>query len=237
MGHAADRRSGRRVTGGPMASGPKIALSPLELDGYLTGIIVAPQPGPILPSQWLPGLWGAEEPAFETAEQVQTVLGAVMERYNALIADIDRGLKRLEADRVCDYRPMFLSGGGKPARDAVRSWVRGFWKAMQLAPEAWRALAEGERSRTLIAPLLGFFDVEGEEPFELRDDIDAVLEEKAAEIPQTILVLRKLAQIRHHSPPPPRRDPGRQERQAKVGRNDPCPCGSGQKYKRCCGKN
>ena len=23
--------------------------------------------------------------------------------------------------------------------------------------------------------------------------------------------------------------------QAKVGRNDPCPCGSGKKYKRCCG--
>ncbi|HSV29430.1 MAG TPA: YchJ family metal-binding protein, partial [Candidatus Omnitrophota bacterium] len=22
---------------------------------------------------------------------------------------------------------------------------------------------------------------------------------------------------------------------AKVGRNDPCPCGSGQKYKKCCG--
>ena len=22
----------------------------------------------------------------------------------------------------------------------------------------------------------------------------------------------------------------------KVGRNDPCPCGSGEKYKRCCGK-
>lgn len=22
----------------------------------------------------------------------------------------------------------------------------------------------------------------------------------------------------------------------KIGRNEPCPCGSGQKYKRCCGK-
>ena len=22
-----------------------------------------------------------------------------------------------------------------------------------------------------------------------------------------------------------------------VGRNDPCPCGSGKKYKKCCGKN
>ena len=25
--------------------------------------------------------------------------------------------------------------------------------------------------------------------------------------------------------------------QAKVGRNSPCPCGSGKKYKQCCGKN
>ena len=24
---------------------------------------------------------------------------------------------------------------------------------------------------------------------------------------------------------------------AKIGRNDPCPCGSGKKYKKCCGKN
>ena len=26
-------------------------------------------------------------------------------------------------------------------------------------------------------------------------------------------------------------------KQKKVGRNDPCPCGSGLKYKKCCGKN
>jgi len=27
----------------------------------------------------------------------------------------------------------------------------------------------------------------------------------------------------------------RQSKSAKIGRNDPCPCGSGKKYKRCCG--
>jgi len=32
-------------------------------------------------------------------------------------------------------------------------------------------------------------------------------------------------------PPPVRREA------PKVGRNDPCPCGSGQKYKKCCGRN
>lgn len=26
-------------------------------------------------------------------------------------------------------------------------------------------------------------------------------------------------------------------KETKIGRNDPCPCGSGKKYKKCCGKN
>ena len=26
-------------------------------------------------------------------------------------------------------------------------------------------------------------------------------------------------------------------REPKIGRNDPCPCGSGKKYKKCCGKS
>jgi preprotein translocase subunit SecA len=34
---------------------------------------------------------------------------------------------------------------------------------------------------------------------------------------------QKVKQIRHEHP--------------RVGRNDPCPCGSGKKYKKCCGKN
>jgi hypothetical protein len=35
------------------------------------------------------------------------------------------------------------------------------------------------------------------------------------------------------APPPPPADPVTQPR-AKVGRNEPCPCGSGKKYKKCC---
>lgn len=37
------------------------------------------------------------------------------------------------------------------------------------------------------------------------------------------------AQTTRLSPPPVRR--------VKIGRNDPCPCGSGKKFKKCCGKN
>ena len=41
-------------------------------------------------------------------------------------------------------------------------------------------------------------------------------------------LLKQLADIKPSAPQP--------EKQKKVGRNDPCPCGSGKKYKRCCGK-
>jgi preprotein translocase subunit SecA len=35
--------------------------------------------------------------------------------------------------------------------------------------------------------------------------------------------------------PPPKKKPVRRG-EGKVGRNDPCPCGSGKKHKKCCGK-
>jgi len=211
---------------------PKTAMSPLELDGYLTGIVVAPQAAPILPSEWLPGLWGIEEPIFDDDAQIKAVLGAVMDHYNTLIAAIDRSLQRLETDGSGDYRPLFLKGDDKPTHDAVRIWVRGFWKAMALAPETWSALAEDDRTKVLIQPFVGFFEFQDQEPLDIPDTVDDILDEDAALIPRTVTVLRKLAQIRSAKAYPVAPD-----RQRKVGRNDPCPCGSGQKYKRCCGRN
>lgn len=48
-----------------------------------------------------------------------------------------------------------------------------------------------------------------------------------SELPEKVKMdmLRQLSQIE-----------GKNTTQKKVGRNDPCPCGSGKKYKKCCGK-
>lgn len=206
---------------------PKTAMSPLELDGYLTGIVVCPQVTPIMPRQWLAALWGGEAPTFEDDAQITTVLGCVMEHYNVLSGKIDRSLKRLETDGVADYRPLFLPEDGKPPHDAVRDWCRGFWKAMSLAPKTWSALVEDERSRVLVAPFVGFMDVKDGIPFEPAENIDNLLDDAAAAIPRAITALHKLAKIRSR--------PVELTRWPKIGRNDPCPCGSGKKYKRCCG--
>ncbi|RPJ78912.1 MAG: hypothetical protein EHJ94_08795, partial [Deltaproteobacteria bacterium] len=37
-----------------------------------------------------------------------------------------------------------------------------------------------------------------------------------------------------HGQEPQKKEPRKRESE-KVGRNSPCPCGSGKKYKKCCG--
>jgi preprotein translocase subunit SecA len=63
----------------------------------------------------------------------------------------------------------------------------------------------------------------------------------------TIATLLRVQMVKQAPAPPPRIIPMQMNRgevlphaahrpETKVGRNDPCPCGSGQKYKKCCGK-
>ncbi len=43
--------------------------------------------------------------------------------------------------------------------------------------------------------------------------------------------------LSHGSEPEPQKNQPETREQPKIGRNDPCPCGSGKKYKQCCGKS
>ncbi len=207
---------------------PKTTLTPLALEGYLTGIVVAPNL--IRPRLWVAALWGDEEPVFDSDAQMRAVFDAVMTRYNRLIAEIDRGLKRLEDERVCDYGPAFLPTANKPGRAAVREWVGGFWQAMALDPAGWSALVEDERTRAVISPFVGFIDLGMDEAFEPADDIEDRLDDCVAQIPRAILILHKIAKLRAARAP----ETLAPIRRPKIGRNEPCPCGSGKKYKRCC---
>ena len=202
-------------------------MSPLELDGYLTGVLVAPNLIP--PARWIPALWGDDEPAFDP-EQVQSTLRRVALLSNDIEQRIAQSLRRLESERVCDYRPAYVPPEGEPSRDAIRTWVRGFWRAMALAPSDWSGLVADERMQPIITPFVGFIELGTDGSIELAEDFHERLDEAAAMIPRSILLLRKIADLRASRP-----GGSVQTRRTKVGRNDPCPCGSSAKFKRCCG--
>ena len=98
---------------------------------------------------------------------------------------------------------------------------------MKLDPQYWSDLAEDEHTATFLALITGFLEIG--EPIEERDDADEIRDEHAALLPRAIVGMRKLALLQEGNVAALRSIPA-----TKVGRNDPCPCGSGKKFKRCC---
>jgi uncharacterized protein len=60
---------------------PEECMQLSDLDGFLTAVAIGPEL--VMPSEWLPVIWGKGEPEFESAEEAQSVIGAVMARYRA----------------------------------------------------------------------------------------------------------------------------------------------------------
>lgn len=193
----------------------------LELEGYFTGLIVTPDLIP--PSLWLEALWGEDEPMFDNLKQAQNVLDDVMGFYNATIEKIDA--------EGAAWRPMYMDSSGTVDLEKAETWVRGFWEAISLEPEGWEALVRDERTQILVEPFVTLIDIGEFDDHPDPDNTDEVRRESAQFIPKVLPALRALAQIRASD------DIDTIRRARKVGRNEPCPCGSGKKYKRCCGAN
>lgn len=189
-----------------------------ELDGFLAGVIVCPDL--IAPGEWLPLIWGEEAPDFTSEKHAQETFDLIMGHYNDIIRQLNQ--RR--------YSPIYnIDIDGSPLWEL---WVDGFHQAMQLQPAAWliyQTDAEENLQNALfvIARLIEI----ATEPSVKPEDIDEELENIAADIiPSQIEVLHH-ARLKLHS------RPVHAGQRTKVGRNDPCPCGSAKKYKRCCGLN
>ena len=196
-------------------------MQPLELEGFFAGLAVCPDMVP--PSLWLDILWGNDEPTFDNAEQAQKVLDSVIAFYKATLEKID--------SKGADWRPLYMDASGKADLGKAEAWARGFWQAIAFEPGAWEALAQDERTQILVEPFVLLMDVgefDNEPDPTLTDDIRR---ESAEFIPHVLPALRELARIRASD------DINEIQPIPKIGRNEPCPCGSGRKYKRCCGAN
>jgi uncharacterized protein len=196
-----------------------------ELDGFVAGLIVCPEL--IKPSEWLPIVWGNEGedvPAFDDVDHLNRVLGLVMDHYN----DVARTLM----ERPDDYGPLFAVD---KRHDEIlwQLWISGFEKAVKLRPAAWRGLlaADAETAQA-ISGLLTLADVDRRDPRFSEEQLDALTTVAPDKIGPWIVALNE-ARLADYAPVwPPASAPSST---IKVGRNDPCPCGSGKKYKKCCG--
>ena len=112
------------------------------LDGFLTGIIVGPEPIP--QSEWAPVIWGGEEPEFDSESETWTVLGTIMGRYHEIATCFHSDPDKFES--------LFLEGPNGEV--IVSDWAGGFLDAIALRPKAWGRLFIDRQAKIMIEPFL-----------------------------------------------------------------------------------
>ncbi len=201
-------------------------LTAAYFEGFATAVACGPPVGGI--QGFLDLLLGDDLPPFEGEDEVQAVISAVFERYNELAQVLRIDPTRFQPD-VC--------------MEEVEDWATGFGRAMSLDVQAWNDLAaDRERGMTLM-PILAFArgETTGRPMVEEFGDADAEgREELAGHIPQVVPMIAAHFRAMGKQPGPgmsvpPSANVNEPRRHKKVGRNALCPCGSGKKYKTCCG--
>ena len=204
-----------------------------QLDGYLAALIVCPEPVP--PPEWLPAIWGGDH-AFADADEAEATIAAVMVHYNRIAGDL--------AGRPEEYAPV-LEIDPDTDEPMWELWIDGFERAMRLRPDAWReiALSGDEEASASASTILALNDIDhgrSELTEEAMDDLDGLAPEL---IPYLVVNLNAWTKSRDLDrwPGVAAGFPGALDGDdppafgRKAGRNEPCPCGSGRKYRRCCG--
>ena len=194
-------------------------LNVSELDGLLTAIVSGPTS--VMPSQWLPAVWGDFEPAWESEAAVGTIMSLMMRHMNTLASIL--------MEYPEDYEPLFLEREveGK-TYSIVDDWCEGYLRGVQLAQAHWNS--GEEEMAVLLSPIYAFTEATN---WRVHDLDDAEREKVRRAITPNVRDIHAYWLARRAEQAPAARQPVRHSG-PRVGRNDPCPCGSGRKYKKCC---
>ncbi|EXI68812.1 MAG TPA: UPF0149 family protein [Candidatus Accumulibacter phosphatis] len=203
-----------------------------ECQGYLCAALSGPQPIP--ESQWLEEVLGCpEEPGNEVARQAADLLRRLASGLEAELASGKPLLLLLypedeDEDAASDYVP-WCEGYLRGVDTATDDWFD-FLGANDDHPDSDEVAYLDEQLFPLYL-LVGDAEKaarEANEEWPAGEELEQVREECEDQLPQAVsniyrfwLAQRGVGTIRRQAP--------------KVGRNDACPCGSGRKYKRCCG--
>jgi uncharacterized protein len=207
---------------------PDDSMDICMLHGYLTAIVIGPVT--LLPSAWFPRIWGQDgEPAFDSLEHAQHIFDLIIRYYNQIV------LTFMEAPEH------FLPSLYEYEEDGewtigAEDWCIGFSLGVHLRSEAWEPLLEDKKFAGLLAPIVAFSLDEawnevtkGCNPAEVRETLIDFL-------PEAVQAIYLYWQpFRQKTPPDLTADSFHLGGSSKAGRNAPCPCGSGRKFKKCCG--
>ncbi|MCO5123393.1 MAG: UPF0149 family protein [Rhizobacter sp.] len=232
---------------------PLMPMDVVMLDGYLCGVIV--QPTLVGAERWLPPVFDIESrPPPEGDAGAERIRALVLRRHAALNralledgwfdplileddedaaaaagpADADSDAQ-LDAEGAAEPDPLAELA---PISRPIAPWVTGFEAACMTFPGLFDSTDEAVMAA--LARLFRHLPADNDDEREIIAMLDkdlplASLDEAIVELVAAVADIAELTQDERYRVETVRRDT------PKVGRNDPCPCGSGKKYKLCHG--
>jgi uncharacterized protein len=213
-------------------------LDAVMLDGYLCGVLV--QPVLIEVDAWLPHVFDFDgQPLPDDADPAwrDRVTALILRRHAAL----NRAISEdgwfdpliLEPDDFNPPRTDDPAASLNPVSQSLFPWVAGFQHAMESFPDLLEL--PDPAIDVALARLYRHLPAQTAEEREVVATLDsehplATLDDAIEDLIVIVADLEDLTRERRYKVDTVKRET------PKVGRNDPCPCGSGKKFKQCHGK-
>jgi uncharacterized protein len=199
------------------------AMNVEELDGFFAALIAGPEV--VMPSEYNREVFGGDNACeFANLEEAKEILGLLMRHWNTIAGALLKGE---------GYLPLLLKDKNGVAHG--NDWARGFMRGVNMRHGAWGELVNDEEHGGCLVPMFALYHEHDEDPRMRPEPISPEQREKiilhmAAGLVGAYRYFREQRRADAGADLP---EPERGA--ARVGRNDLCPCGSGKKYKKCCG--
>ncbi|VEJ20950.1 UPF0149 family protein [Neisseria animaloris] len=188
-----------------------------EVQAYMMALLSGPDD--LNTSEWLPEVVGNE--SLFSQEECDEIESLVMSMV------LDMRMKFQE--KMLPDLWLYEDAAEHPD---FHTWCNAYLYALDVVPTDWFETIDDEEFEDLFYPIMalgGIYDEDenGEMVLHLTNRELTQLE---SELPHVLLDIYHYWQSVINKPKTIRRE------SEKIGRNDPCTCGSGKKYKTCCGK-
>ena len=205
------------------------AMNLEQLDGFIAAMICGPELA--LPSEFLPEICGrnlVNEGATVKEEELRDFLSLILRHWN-VVADT------LFSGEV--YLPLLLLDENGVSR--ANDWAKGFVRGMRIRPGDWSLLADDEDHGGSLVPIFALAHEHDPDPSmrPFKEPISAEQREEliAGAAAGVMKIYDYFEATRLLEAEPTQNETTFRRESPKIGRNEPCPCGSGEKFKRCCG--
>ena len=201
---------------------PEGSLMISDMDGFLTAMAIGPV---TMDEEWLASLIFMED----TDEIVHWPSDTEKQRVTQLIIRHYRSIIRNFKEENEGFAPIFITS---QTTTIIEDWAVGFHEAVMMCVTEWQPLLDHDTKSELYLPIKLHGTPEGRDILDMTQEAKQIPHDKWVDLlVSSVYEINEFWQDYYNGGV----TQSISRKTAKVGRNDPCPCGSNKKYRKCCG--